>query len=385
MLEETLLQQVKIVNKGQLFVIWISNFSALKVRVGKIGCEKVAVHYQFGYYFIDDISPGPVGWLDILTEIHINQPIFEDIINSPNQNKKSKIRNDDDNIFKKYANNNNTQKTIYNLLPVARLDYKQIASKFWETDYPFTVFIFRKDVPGDCDLEVNCCLACLTCMDSTEHEQSDFYVCLRILDDVTTIKYTKTLFFNKAFLNSTPLRIASKVSLRIVEEKPKIETIKLLTNIPDPDNNLIKRFKQYLRNIVDKQKFIVLNSGFTMQINENEYINSVIETKFCVVTTELLDNCVFTAEFSETVTPASNSYEERDVLCDYYENINAALEKDILLAMELNLNYNWNENVLIVGKILLVFVFIRFCVRNIQVNSSGQKRGESWIRTLLQS
>lgn len=34
-MEETLLQQIKIVNKGQDFVIWISNYSAVTVRIGK--------------------------------------------------------------------------------------------------------------------------------------------------------------------------------------------------------------------------------------------------------------------------------------------------------------------------------------------------------------
>lgn len=35
MVEETLLQQIKVVNKGQDFVVWISNFSAVTVHVGK--------------------------------------------------------------------------------------------------------------------------------------------------------------------------------------------------------------------------------------------------------------------------------------------------------------------------------------------------------------
>lgn len=39
-MEETLLQQIKIVNKGQDFVIWISNYSALSVHIGKEGCNE---------------------------------------------------------------------------------------------------------------------------------------------------------------------------------------------------------------------------------------------------------------------------------------------------------------------------------------------------------
>lgn len=226
------------------------------------------------------------------------------------------------------------------------MDYK-IKSDFSDFEYPFTAFMFRKDVPFDWALKENFCIVCLNCANGAK--SADFYVCVRILEDISSIEtHTKTLFVNNAFLKLSPLRIASKVALRlIVEEKPKIDFVKLITN----DNFfLVKNFRQYLVKCLGKQKFIVLNPLLPLQVGENKLVNLEFENRYCVVDAEFLKNCKYTVEFSDENVAGGDSNTKSEELSGYYEVVNEVIENEILLAVELNLKFDCSENVLIVGK-----------------------------------
>lgn len=257
-------------------------------------------------------------------------------INSPTYKK-------DDNIFKKYAKENDfAERNVFDVIPASRLESK-IKSDFSDFEYPFSAFMFKRDVPIEWALKENFCVVCLNCINGAK--SADFYVCVYILDDVSSaVTHTTSLFVNNAFLKLSPLRIASKVALRLIEEKqPKIDFIKLKTN----NSVTVKHFRQYLEKCLENQKFIILNPGLMLQISENQLVNLEFENNYCVVDANFLKNCEYTVEFSEEIIADANSSIKSD---GYYEVVNETLENGMLLAVEINLKFNCNENVLIVGK-----------------------------------
>lgn len=206
----------------------------------------------------------------------------------------------------------------------------------------------RKDLPIDFNVK-NDFIACLS-----DAKNSDFYVNVHILDD-DVANFTKTLYLNDALFKISSLRIASKVSLQLIEELPAVKTIKLVSN--QPDGKLIKKFKNYLSKLLQEQKYVVLNSNFLGQIEKNLTVRLEFDGKFCVVDSDFLENCQYTVEVSKDDAVSGDVNNQHG---DYYEDVNEAVEKDILLAVELNLRFESSENVLVVGKKICVFFYCWF-------------------------
>lgn len=216
-------------------------------------------------------------------------------------------------------------------------------------EYPFVVFMQRKDLPTTFNVK-NDFIACLN-----DVRNSEFYVCVHIVDDdVFTTDLKKTLYINDAFLKISTVRIASKVSLRLIEEIPAVKSLKLFSK--QSDNQLIKKFKNYFAALLCEQQYVLLNANFTLQISENLAVNLEFEEKFCVVDSDFLENCQYSVGLSEDI--AAGDADDNNHCEGYYEDVNADVEKDILLAVELNLRFDSSENVLIVGKKTFVYGFL---------------------------
>lgn len=242
------------------------------------------------------------------------------------------------------------ERNTFIVLPIARLK-PELMKNFSDAEYPFTVFLFRKDVPFDCDSKMTSFVARLTHVGlMNEHH---FYVCVRILEDsdASTV-FNKNLFVNNEFLNSSPVRFAAQVILRLVdEERPKPNALTLISNATlassAAEDELIQGYKKYLEKVLGKQEFIVLNSDYIFELGGKETITVVFDSSYCIVDVNFLENCEFTADFEET--NASDDTDEKNKM-DYYEAVDESLLKDIVLAMEINLKFNTSENILIVGR-----------------------------------
>lgn len=294
-----------------------------------------------------------MGWLDFLTEVHVNQPIIENTaLDFPAQhhNHNNESGGDDDDIFKKYANGISIQKCILSLRPLSNLEW-DVKTKFRDAEYPFTAFLARKDLPFKTESNVNSLVVYLQVLDENFAEKdSSFYCCIRILDHVS-VESTKCLYVNNAFLNLSPLRIFSNVTLQLIKEKPEVESITLRTY----SNRAIENFKKYVAKMCGNG-FVVINSESTLQITETESVRLEFEEKYCIVDCDFLNNCEYKTEFPEE-TASTSDLNSKSVQVDYCSDINQALEEEILLAVELNLKFNTSENLLIVGKRTVLFLF----------------------------
>lgn len=290
-----------------------------------------------------------MGWLDFLTEVHVNHPTFESVaLNSPS---KPKSNNSND-IFKKYFDENHKKGIYFHLYPISSQLFEKIR-EFGDVDYPFTGFMLRNDKINK-DLIALLNIPSLHSTDRTKATQ--FYVFIHVLNELPS-SCKNNIYVNREFFDISSAQIATGVTLKSIEETPCVDTITIRTNFVT-SKIAVQNFSIYFAEKCRKNA-VVLNSGVPFKINAHKFLCPVFENKFCLVDNNFLKNLKSSFEFSENVP--LNSMRDSEQQLDYYNGINETLLKDIVLAMEINLKFSRIENVLVVGKSkcgLCIYIFI---------------------------
>ncbi|KAJ8946678.1 hypothetical protein NQ318_019993 [Aromia moschata] len=339
-IQSTLLDQIRVVNRGQKFVIWVGINISIVVYVESI----------------KPVSPGVVithhSFKETERELVANVEKHESVFN---MEKLKSLTNS----FSCHAEANTSLKNylsfkkdlIYRLVPVESLPFFVKLKKHHKL---FNVFACRKSFPNYCSKNntlttpVICSLTLLT---NDLFSEKNVFVRLYVFEDVIDgfdINLEDNLFVDNLILDVFECKLGSRVFMKHVQDIISINEI----NIHTRKNylfNVEEKFKSYLAD--NSEDSFLLNSGIVINIGENIKCSltfSPAEAKFCVVDINVLRNCKYFVH-EEIVTPKEHIIKPFN--CDKFVRT-VSNYQDIINAVVANFSVNENhwENVLICGK-----------------------------------
>ncbi|KAJ8920838.1 hypothetical protein NQ315_015630 [Exocentrus adspersus] len=339
----TLLDQIRVVNTGQKFIIWVGS----NISVG---------------VYVENVEPKTPGVIDFLTEVVINPNC--DISEKSNLLTKPQLQKDDGSVFnteklktlisdtqtdidrhfQRFTKSN--KDVIRRLIPVNNLPLTESLREQC-TNY-FNAFVPKESLPKSWSDTGFMIFSIKLLSTDLSSDNKIIYIKLCIFDKAYE-PLGNNLFVNSIVFQQFGSQLGCRVVLSHVQEKPVVNEITVHTK----KNYLLKveeKFKQYLVKYCDSG--MVLNPNILIDIGDNIKCSltfSPAEAKFCFVDEDLVRNCKFLVS-EGTVTLVENTGSLQNSRSKFEENV--ANFKDILnrITSVFSATKNSWENVIITGR-----------------------------------
>jgi peroxin-1 len=287
--QSTLLDQIRVLNNEQKFVIWIGKSIHVTVTV----C---------------DIKPVAPGKIDNLTEIVIKPPEkhFKKLTNDKKECiKKTNYKNETFDFLSQYNRRDN--------LILRAVPFKELTEKIGKLHNPFNVFVFRNDVSKNIvDTDKNPYYFSVKPFTNDDTEKS-LYVRLYVFEDfIQGFELgkicTENIFVSDVLIDHFGCDTGARILLEPFSgASPEVKEIEICTK-KNYSINMSNIFKQYLADSCENGEF-VLSSNVVLDVSSN--LRCFVrfqpsQTKFCVVTPDLIRDC--------TLTVVNVSLPEKEVL-----------------------------------------------------------------------
>ncbi|KAJ3654628.1 hypothetical protein Zmor_013803 [Zophobas morio] len=335
--QSTLLEQIRVLNEGQKFIVWI----------GK------TIHVTVSVCSIKPISPGKI---DNLTEVVIKPPEkeFKPIQNEPVEDKQTqntctkKVPFD---FLAEYMNK--TETLILRVVP-----FKDLAQKIGKLCFPFNVFVSRSVIPqieGDTTTNLNIFMLKLL---SSESEKS-VHVRLIIFEDfLQDFKLNKICSENIFVSDVLQEYLSCDIGCRVMLEPyqgptPDVKDLEIYTK-KNCSIDIVQTFQQYLADSCREQEF-VLNSDVVIDVTNKLrcFIRcQPCKFRFCVVNPDFVRNCKLVVV--NEILPEREVLEQNEFTMSKYTtavaNYQDIIDKCLFLFAYNTKVFSKMYNVLITGK-----------------------------------
>ncbi|CAH1183321.1 unnamed protein product [Phaedon cochleariae] len=352
-IQETLLNQIRVVNSGQKFVIWIGQNINVTVNV-------------------DSIQPVSPGAIDFLTEVHIDQFIdnipktpLDTTINSNNDNQKKppfslKVLESFNKYFKEDCDyDHNSQKYFecktYLVCRLVALKDLPLPTETINHLKPFNIFVPEKTI-SEYQLNVSTTekksVYSLTLLTNDVFSNKTIFVQLIPLETILKnhkFNLSQTLLVDDQVFHIFGTGLGCRVIVKQIENHPIVTEIFIHTK-KNYLTDIIEEFKKYLAQGSDE--IFILNGDVPVRIGNNIVCSlkfSPVEAKYCLVDDHLVRNCKYVVENENVVIEQKTNVKEDH--CEIFENISnyQRIIDEILQTFTINDNGSL-ENVLIIGK-----------------------------------
>ncbi|KAG5891031.1 hypothetical protein JTB14_035222 [Gonioctena quinquepunctata] len=351
-IQDTLLNQIRVVYSGQNFIIWIGNNIHVKVH-------------------IDEVKPLTPGVIDFLTEVHIDSSSTknrnESLTHIPKSNEVNQeiiFNQKAMKFYNEFFNNeiilkNNLQKyfntkqdLVYRLVPMEGVSLVECLLKYSK---PFTIFTSKKSIANhwleESTLEVPV-ICSLNLMNNDIFTDKTIYARLIAFEDIlddNELNWSHELFVDQQVFETFECELGSRVILKYIENIPLISEITINTR-KNYLVNVEEKFKEYLARNSDD--FTVLNADVTFNIDDNIPCClkfSQNDAKFCIVDNSLVRNCTYIVQNDSKVERKEQKVKQE---CFEFFFDNVSNFKSILGDVKQNFacaDGNF-ENILVAGK-----------------------------------
>ncbi|KAF5273559.1 hypothetical protein FQR65_LT04557 [Abscondita terminalis] len=345
--QSTLLSQLRIVNKNQKFIIWISNSLHLTVNV-------------------DEVEPVNLGRLGYLTEVVVAPPKHHDTNETQIENANTKWNLLDSlNMFKKTLPESRSLEDEYKKA-CSSISYRLHSLtdlsqhvKNLDSQY-FNIYVHQSHIPKNIASGDLLTLKIIVppiinanFLEETGLTVETIVVRLHVFDKLPKeLKYfyIPILYVNECIFKHFGIKVGSKAFLHnVVEVIPLVKSIEISTNKTNA-KDAISKFK-LLVNLKCAKENLLLNSAIPLQ--HNDFLFSVkfvpSNISFCVLDAHFMRNCKFAVVSTDLTSPKVNN-EKNNSYCDSFGNYRHIINS-IFNLTTLNASSTFEtENYLLVGK-----------------------------------
>ncbi|CAG9862927.1 unnamed protein product [Phyllotreta striolata] len=336
-IQQTLLNQIRVVCSGQCFVIWIGNNINATVSVGNI----------------NPVSPGAI---DFLTEVHI-EPITNHNLTTKSLEKGEQNTSNECKFWNIFSNNlpnadskkleqfTDCSELIFRVIPFDKLPINQA---LFNSVPPFTVFLSKAQFPEESKWDLVSTIFSVRLLTSDIFAK-DIYIKLMYLEDIehSNLALHRELYVSQDLLDLLDCDLGSRVIIKPVKTYPIVSEIEISCN-KNYNTDVLETFKMFLAN---DNYSMVLNSNIPIDIGEKVICSLKFlpnESKFCAVDDNLVRNCKYTLKIDNIVKTSKKEKSSND---DSFIHGISNLKQLIESSTELFSNrYEDMENILIIGK-----------------------------------
>ncbi|XP_018567374.1 peroxisome biogenesis factor 1 [Anoplophora glabripennis] len=344
--QSTLLDQIRVVNTGQKFVIWAGSNISIAVCV-------------------ENVEPQSPGIIDFLTEVVI-EPKSKDNYESNLLGNANVERNDNSvfdidklkllmSYYSQHESQNNLQKfsnlkhnLVCRLVPINKLPFSDKIKSYCQY---FNVFVSQESLPKSWLNNGSIIICSMKILTLDLLSEKVIYVRLFILEDLlgkSCSNLVGNIFVNDIIFEQFNCHLGCRVVLNYIEEIPVVNEISIYTK---KIYLLVieEKFKSYL--IENCDGIMVLNPDILLNIGDYVKCNlkfSPAEAKFFVANKDSVKSCKFVVN-EGTVLPREN-VKNLSNCTTFLENIsNYQYVVDKIITAYSSQEHNW-ENVLITGR-----------------------------------